>query len=119
GGFPYDVFGPVRRTLDNIVNAPVRPPSAARGARDRWPGLGPAVDAIVLKALAKAPARRHASAAELAEELRACAAGEVRPAGRPRYGRRMWGIAGALLGMACALVVAASVRPPASPSPSP
>jgi hypothetical protein len=39
------------------------------------PGVSPEVDALVLKALAKDPARRFQSAAEMAEALRACLAG--------------------------------------------
>ncbi|MFN3487128.1 MAG: protein kinase domain-containing protein, partial [Planctomycetota bacterium] len=46
------------------------------------PGLSPSIDALVLKALAKDPARRFQSAAEMGEALRTClaAAGDGGPA---------------------------------------
>jgi eukaryotic-like serine/threonine-protein kinase len=43
---------------------PAPPPST------RAPLAGPALDAVLLRALAKAPADRHASGAELAADLR-------------------------------------------------
>ncbi len=84
------------------------------------PGISPAVDAVVLKALAKDRERRFPSAGELAGALEACLQGA--PAGSAPA-RRSWGLAGA----AAALVVAGiglglalsrptpSVAPPAGP----
>ncbi len=63
------------------------------------PGISPAVDAVVLKALAKDRDRRFPSAGELAGALEACLQGTA-AARAPE--RRSWGLAGA----AAALVVA-------------
>jgi serine/threonine-protein kinase len=53
----------VEATLQNILGAPVRPPSAFA------PGVSRDVDAIVLRGLERDAARRYASAAEMADDL--------------------------------------------------
>ncbi len=60
GRGPFDEFGAGERQLEAHVGALARPPSE-RGAR-----ISSALDAVVLKALHKDPARRFQSAAELA-----------------------------------------------------
>jgi ubiquinone/menaquinone biosynthesis C-methylase UbiE/tRNA A-37 threonylcarbamoyl transferase component Bud32 len=63
GGWPFEaVEPPAFAELHRRV--PVPPPST------RAPLAGPALDAVLLRALAKAPADRHASGAELAADLR-------------------------------------------------
>jgi formylglycine-generating enzyme required for sulfatase activity len=72
GQMPYGVEGPLRQVLDNIMSAEPAPPSALVST----PGLGAAANAVVLKALAKSPSGRHATAAELATDLAALSRGE-------------------------------------------
>lgn len=68
--FPYDVESGLRTTLENIVSAePSRPSSVAPHARGD-------LDTIILRCLAKEPARRYQSGAELADDLTRCLAGE-------------------------------------------
>lgn len=77
GDFPYEVFGELRHVLDAIVKTRPEPPSRvlARSRRDRnaAPTLAlpvdPALDAIVLKALAKTREGRYQTAGELARDL--------------------------------------------------
>ncbi len=70
GQFPYAVVGPLRDVLTRIQEAaPARPSSLQRGLDDE-------IDTIVLKCLAKEPARRYQSAAELARDVRRYLAGE-------------------------------------------
>jgi formylglycine-generating enzyme required for sulfatase activity/predicted Ser/Thr protein kinase len=63
GRFPYDVTKDVRETFGNIASAaPIRPRQVRRDLeRD--------VETIVLRALAKEPARRYQSAAQFAEDI--------------------------------------------------
>lgn len=70
GRFPYDVRGKFREVLDRIVNVePSRPSTGQTGVDDD-------LDTIVLKCLAKDPARRYQSAGELARDIRHYLAGE-------------------------------------------
>ncbi|MBI1827293.1 MAG: protein kinase [Planctomycetes bacterium] len=62
--FPYKVMGPPSDVLDAIQHAKPMPPSLFRR------GIPPDLDCIVLQCLAKEPARRYASAVELAADLR-------------------------------------------------
>jgi WD40 repeat protein/serine/threonine protein kinase len=63
GRFPYEVAGPMRTVLDNIVRAePIRPSSVRRGLDDE-------VDTIVLKAVAKERQRRYQSVDSLRQDI--------------------------------------------------
>ena len=84
GRFPYDVYGPLYRTLENIRKSVPAAPSVA-GGRKAFP-VPAAADAVVLKALAKDPAQRQATGGELARELDACPGGDGRP--RSRWSKR-------------------------------
>jgi len=70
GQFPYDVTGPIRRSLNAIVETPPRPARATR------PAVGRDLETVILTCLAKDKARRYQSAAELAEDLRRVIAAE-------------------------------------------
>ena len=59
------------------VSEPPEPPSA------RNPQVDPALDAVVLTALAKDPAQRYQSATELQAALERVLAGDAAPAGQP------------------------------------
>jgi len=62
---PIDLSGSLHDCLRRISEQEAPPPSRAGGA-----GIPADLDAIVLKALAKEPAQRYATAAELAADLR-------------------------------------------------
>jgi serine/threonine protein kinase len=67
GSFPYAVDGTISEILENIQRA--IPKRASRMIR-RWGGLDArGVDAMLFKALAKAPCDRYATAADLADDL--------------------------------------------------
>jgi tetratricopeptide (TPR) repeat protein/tRNA A-37 threonylcarbamoyl transferase component Bud32 len=68
GQFPYEVSGPLRSTLEVIASAE---PTPLRRAR---PGALEDLEVIIAKCLAKDPARRYQTCAELAEDLRLCVA---------------------------------------------
>lgn len=70
GRFPYTVTGAMRDVLDHILrDEPARPGTITSA-------LDSDLDTIVLKCLAKDPARRYQSAGELARDLRRHLAGE-------------------------------------------
>ncbi len=74
GEFPYDVFAELRHVLDTIVNVRPAPPSKilvreARGGDRAAAICDPALDRIVLKALAKAREDRYQNAGELARAI--------------------------------------------------
>jgi serine/threonine protein kinase len=92
GQFPYDVAGPLRDALTNIMTADPRPPSSVveaaemraarrgRGSRGRRrpraaPGVDAVLDAIALKAMRKRREDRYQTAGELARDLTSHAAG--------------------------------------------
>jgi serine/threonine protein kinase len=90
GRFPYEVVGNLVDVLNNIIKTDPEPPSKVVQARDakairrrqplrakKPPAVNDAIDAIVLKALAKDPAKRYQSAVELARDV------ECYMAGRP------------------------------------
>jgi formylglycine-generating enzyme required for sulfatase activity len=70
---PYAVSGSIGQVLHAIQHADPAPPHALPGGRAR--GADAALSAVVLKAMAKRPGDRYASAGELAGELRRWAAG--------------------------------------------
>ncbi|MBU0637972.1 MAG: serine/threonine-protein kinase [Planctomycetes bacterium] len=70
GRFPYTVVAGLREVLDSIHTAEPPPPSRYRAEIDDE------TDTIVLKCLAKQPARRYQSAGELARDIRHYLAGE-------------------------------------------
>lgn len=69
GRLPYPVDGSLETTIRNIATA--EPPNATQSGLD--------IDAwtVIAKAMAKEPARRYQSAADLARDFRAAAAGEA------------------------------------------
>lgn len=87
GLFPYPVVGSMRDVLDNILNAKPTPPSelssrnsvhpSDMAAPKPIPSVNPALEAIVLTALEKSPAKRQQSALELANEIRDYLAGRT------------------------------------------
>jgi WD40 repeat protein len=74
----------VLETIAQVKTAPVVPPSRLQ------PGLPHDVETICLKCLRKEPARRYASALELAEDLRRYQAGEPVLARRTSLAERAW-----------------------------
>lgn len=71
GRFPYDVTSGLRATLEHIEKTePTKPSSIAAWIDDE-------LETIVLRCLAKEPARRYATAADLARDLRSYLAGEA------------------------------------------
>ncbi|MDB5304050.1 MAG: hypothetical protein JWM97_1599, partial [Phycisphaerales bacterium] len=86
GQFPYPVFGPLRDVLNHIAVTVPKPPSAIAGSRGI--AISPDLDAIVLKALAKAPEARYPSGLELSQELKNLLAGSPLTASAPA--RRSW-----------------------------
>ncbi len=80
GCFPYSVKDGWAQTLDNIVHATAKKPSDVNRK------LEGEVDAILLKALAKDPAARYQSAAELGGDIERYLAGEPIGVWRDRVG---------------------------------
>jgi formylglycine-generating enzyme required for sulfatase activity len=82
GRLPLPSIGGVREALEHICNTA---PAPLGTTRRRITGADPdAVEAVVLRALAKSPDRRQPTAAALADELRAVLDGRpVRPAPAP------------------------------------
>jgi hypothetical protein len=70
GDFPYDIAGPIRRTLNNIAEAAPEP------LRTRRPGARKDLETLVLTCLAKDKDDRYHSAAELDEDLGRLLAGQ-------------------------------------------
>lgn len=71
GRFPYDVTSGLRTTLEHIEKTePTKPSSIA-------PWIDDELETIVLRCLAKESARRYATAADLARDLRSYLAGEA------------------------------------------
>ncbi|MFO0874119.1 MAG: WD40 repeat domain-containing serine/threonine-protein kinase [Phycisphaerales bacterium] len=75
GRMPYEVDGPMARTIRNIESA--EPEAPTRRSRDPdAPWVDDEVATIVLKAMAKEPARRYQSAAALRDDIDHYLAGE-------------------------------------------
>ncbi|MEX0777358.1 MAG: protein kinase [Phycisphaeraceae bacterium] len=81
--YPYSVTGPMRDVMNTITTVQPPPPSRLllRGAAGRSDRV---LDAIVLKALAKSPAKRYANAGELAADLEHLLAGKPTVAWKQR-----------------------------------
>jgi serine/threonine-protein kinase len=71
GRFPYDVNGPIREVLDNIISNDPTPPSQFCRHVDNE------LETIILKILSKDPNRRYQSAGDLSADLRRYLAGEA------------------------------------------
>lgn len=102
------------RSLEVLKKIEVADPPEPSRVR---PGLDPALDALVLRALAKDPSKRYADAGQFARALRAAAAGTrgISPA-RPRWALRV----AAASGLAAAAFAAGyAARPEAPPAPRP
>jgi serine/threonine-protein kinase len=69
GRVPFTASHPLELCQMHLGEAPRAPSLVA-------PGIHPAIEAVILKALRKEPAERHQSAAELRDEL-ACALEEI------------------------------------------
>ncbi|MEZ6187843.1 MAG: serine/threonine-protein kinase [Planctomycetota bacterium] len=94
--------------LRAVIEDPPRPP------RELRPDVPPALEALCLRALAKDPAARFASARELAQALAAC---DLRASGSRKRGvalARAGGLALALAALGWALRGGAPAQPPAS-----
>lgn len=70
GQFPHDVDGPLKQVIARIVNEEVRRPRTVCPAIDRE------LESLLLKAMAKEPGQRYASAGELARDIRNYLTGE-------------------------------------------
>jgi formylglycine-generating enzyme required for sulfatase activity/tRNA A-37 threonylcarbamoyl transferase component Bud32 len=105
GAFPYSQEGAIDQILLRIRTAQVTPPSSKKTAR---PGVDRSLDAVVLKALAKEPANRYASAGSLAADLFAWLDGRPTVAGAAtatllrRRRRKTLAVGGALVSVALA-----------------
>lgn len=85
GALPYDVSGPLATSLQNVMSAPPVSPRSLDRSIERD------VETVLLKALAKEPARRYQSAGDFVADLRRAAHGEPIDARRdsPWYVLRM------------------------------
>lgn len=117
GAYPYSIVGAIQEVLNNILTAEPVPPGKMPGVYVRQ--IRPGLNAIILRALAKDPQRRYASAAELAEDLERYLAGrKLDPATLPRRPLRWRSAAGIALGIVMVigislLMVWQQGRPPA------
>lgn len=121
GDFPYDVFGELREVLDHIVTTRPRAPSKvlAEARLQDTSGTAPhaspvdeALDAIVLKALAKSREERYQTAGELARDLGHYLEGRRRVE-EPRGHLRRYVLVGLLAGAFAFFVRQYTARPPA------
>ncbi len=116
--------GTARMMVHQAAHAEPAPP------RRLDPAVPPDLETVCLKAMAKEPARRYPTAAELADDLRRFLAGEPVRARRPgaweravRWARRhraaVWGVAGSLLSLVVGIVLAVVFLRPDPPPPTP
>ncbi len=91
--YPYKVFGPLNQVIENILRERPEPPSRAEESEQRI--AHPALDPIVLKALAKSPEGRYGTAEAMASDLDQFLAGEQSQARRAAAWKkvRRWAIA--------------------------
>lgn len=134
GKFPYEVVGNMRDVLNNILTTEPVPPSKAAmnpGAGDRKPGklgsptVNPAIENIVLRALAKNRELRYQTAGELGRDLAQYLSGqqtavrqkEIAPP--PPAKRPAMSVAAIALGVValCAIAVAAWMVARRTPAP--
>ncbi len=108
GQFPYAVTGGMHAVLQNILRAEPTPPRAANQRIDED------LQTIVLKCLAKEPARRYQGAGELAKEIGRYRAGEAIEARRDSAAyvlrktlRRHWAAAAVAAGFVGLIAVSA------------
>jgi formylglycine-generating enzyme required for sulfatase activity/tRNA A-37 threonylcarbamoyl transferase component Bud32 len=94
GQFPYEVAGPLRELLNNIIAARPAPPPKQ---------LDPRLGSIVLKALSKAPTARYADANEFADDMERFLAGQPIRAARGHSRRKR------IVGVACIAAMLAIV----------
>lgn len=80
GALPFEGKGPVEVMRAHLNQAP-RPP------RQLKPGISPAYEAVILRCLAKEPAQRWASMADLGRAIVAALDGRTQPGGTPAVGR--------------------------------
>ncbi|WP_295625902.1 Stk1 family PASTA domain-containing Ser/Thr kinase [uncultured Corynebacterium sp.] len=80
GGPPFTGETPLSVAYQHVQDDPPRPSELVEGLSDEE---GTAVDAVLLTAMAKDPAERYDSSAELAEDLRRIARGDVPLAALP------------------------------------
>jgi tRNA A-37 threonylcarbamoyl transferase component Bud32 len=122
GEFPYEVFGKLPDVLEHIRRSAPRPPSEVIDerlaktpetrpkARRLLNPVSPALDAIVLKSLAKKREDRYQSAGDLGQDLVRYLAGHSTAAGQWIRGARRWRAAALtaaglfLLGVAAVLI---------------
>lgn len=111
GRAPFEGTSPLA-TIHAVLTRPPRAPSSLR------PGLPPPIDALVLRCLAKDPAARPASMAELGRAIRAARAGEgARRRGAP-WLLAASGAAVVLGGVALAAFATVTRSPASGPTPT-
>jgi formylglycine-generating enzyme required for sulfatase activity len=117
GQFPYEVEGHLYDVLPRIAKADVAAPSTRPDCRPIQPAQ--ALDAIVLKALAKCPGDRYSNAGELAKDLAAFLDGRPVQAPSPRRAWRwswqLGAIITALIAVPLVVLTRSPVRPPNPP----
>lgn len=118
GVYPYQIVGSIQEVLNNILTAEPVAPGRMPGAFVRQ--IRPGLNAIILRALAKDPQRRYASAAALGDDLERYLAGRkldpVTLPRRPLRWRSPVGIAAAIvIVITIGLVMAWQQGRPAAP----
>ena len=129
--FPYEVSGSMRDVLDNIMTAAPTPPSQIiearlakkarrrlrRGPKGKNP-INPTIEAIVLKALAKKPRDRYASAGELGGDVASYLSGGATLATARRSRRIGWrhAVIGGAAVLGCTLAALIAIPDHSQPS---